>query len=101
MRKPYYADGVAYKNIKVLAEAIRMPYATVYQRFIHHDSFIINGVFVTRLDPEQHDAERAKAARLVWRPNRITTTRRMINEKPAPLLGVGHITHGINDRFGK
>lgn len=87
--------------MKAAAEAVGIPYPVIYQRFLYRDSFYIKGIFFTRLDPEDQEEAKRKAEALEWKPNRITTERRLINAKPAPLLGFGHITHGINDRFGK
>lgn len=99
--RTFYADGVAYRSMRDLANAVKVPYASIFHRFKSRDYFIINGVFITRLEPEYHQELRERAEKLTWKPNRITTERRLINTKPAPLLGHGHITHGINDRFGK
>lgn len=96
----FYANGNKYSSIKALCLAHQLNYQTVYARFKVKDSFFLCDVFCTATAPARHEKERARALKQ-WRPSRAEAEyRRMVNAKPVPLLGIGHITHGINDRFG-
>lgn len=101
MSKVFYADGTEYSTIKGLASALQIPYEIIKKRVRARDSFFVNDVFITTMPPEMHGLEKTRVLKRQWKASEvIPSTRRLVNEKPTPLLGFGHITHGINDRFG-
>lgn len=102
VKKTYYVDGVAFSTMKEIADSSKYCYETIRARFFEKDSFILGGVFFTVEKPEFHERERLKAENKQWRKEYTgQKARRIVNGKPAPLLGLGHITHGINNGFGR
>ena len=101
MTKVFYADGTEYKTIKELASAWQLPYEIVRKKIRTTDSFVINTIFITTMPPVMHESEKKRVIKKQWKASEIIpSTPRLVKGKPAPLLGFGHITHGINNRFG-
>lgn len=102
VKKIYYVDGVAFSTMKEVAETSGYCYETIRAKFFYKDSFLLGGVFFTREKPEFHARERLRVEKKEWRKEYAgQKVRRTVNGKPAPLLGFGHVTHGINDGFGR